>query len=231
MEAVEASTLSDSAATAQASTSTPTSTVEPTPKPTEQPTSTVQHTTVEPTPKPTEQPASTVQQSTGKEEAEEPEKPVFSCCICGLVETCDYYGNTPPFTKPIAFKENVYIMRDPFSPPGTKSSTSYLLLGGECSACGASVCADQVRNTFIPQLTPQFFISRRLGGECSACGASVCADQTSCSVFYAKRFCIRCCKLNYQRFPHEIQKEICKIAASHESSSSSEKPSDTATTR
>uniref|UniRef100_A0A914VQ66 Cysteine-rich DPF motif domain-containing protein 1 n=1 Tax=Plectus sambesii TaxID=2011161 RepID=A0A914VQ66_9BILA len=197
MEAVEASTLSDSAATAQASTSTPTSTVEPTPKPTEQPTSTVQHTTVEPTPKPTEQPASTVQQSTGKEEAEEPEKPVFSCCICGLVETCDYYGNTPPFTKPIAFKENVYIMRDPFSPPGTKSSTSYLLLGGECSACGASVCA----------------------------------DQTSCSVFYAKRFCIRCCKLNYQRFPHEIQKEICKIAASHESSSSSEKPSDTATTR
>lgn len=121
------------------------------------------------------------QQSTAATEAQEAEKPVFSCAICGLVETCDYYGNTPPFTKPIgfvlllsiiivlrvtsflySFKENVYVMRDPFSPPGTKSSTSYLLLGGECSICGASVCADQVTvpSMFILLLNTLFFRPR-----------------------------------------------------------------------
>jgi hypothetical protein len=41
------------------------------------------------------------------------------------------------------FKEDVYVMKDPFSAGGRdRPSTAYLLLGANCCICGATVCSD-----------------------------------------------------------------------------------------
>lgn len=43
------------------------------------------------------------------------------------------------------FSEDVYVMKDPFSPKNRNIPTNYLLLGGTCSICKNSVCADSVK--------------------------------------------------------------------------------------
>jgi len=48
-----------------------------------------------------------------------------------------------------------------------------------------------------------------LGAACAACAAPVCAS-ASCSLFYAKRFCIPCAKANSAAFPLELQLDLQK---------------------
>ncbi|KAL5014732.1 hypothetical protein ScPMuIL_009002 [Solemya velum] len=46
-----------------------------------------------------------------------------------------------------------------------------------------------------------------LGGHCSVCSTPICRAQ-DCSLFYSKRFCVRCVLQNMEEFPAEIQQEV-----------------------
>ena len=59
-------------------------------------------------------------------------KPVpFACAVCGLNEICHYYGRKPPFAKGhVEFKEDTFVMMDPFS-PREKGRPHFLAIGGK----------------------------------------------------------------------------------------------------
>mmetsp|Transcript_19594 Transcript_19594/g.32919 ORF Transcript_19594/g.32919 Transcript_19594/m.32919 type:complete len:182 (+) Transcript_19594:223-768(+) len=59
-----------------------------------------------------------------------------------------------------------------------------------------------------------------LGGFCSVCGVPVCAAST-CSFFYAKRFCLPCGSDNIHAFPPEIQQDVRRNSAAATVASSS----------
>lgn len=61
---------------------------------------------------------------------------IFTCIRCGLQERYFYKGKHPPFAK-ILFREDSYVMKDPFSPP---NKNQLLLLGSDCSLCNMPVC-------------------------------------------------------------------------------------------
>lgn len=46
-----------------------------------------------------------------------------------------------------------------------------------------------------------------LGADCVACSKPVCQ---TCSIFYTKRFCLKCAKANIEEFPEGVQKIISK---------------------
>jgi hypothetical protein len=48
-----------------------------------------------------------------------------------------------------------------------------------------------------------------LGGTCAACSAEVCQD---CSVYFSKRFCIKCAQFNINEFPKDVQSRIVRQA-------------------
>ncbi|XP_070710188.1 cysteine-rich DPF motif domain-containing protein 1 [Pempheris klunzingeri] len=48
-----------------------------------------------------------------------------------------------------------------------------------------------------------------LGSSCSLCSTSVCVG-SDCSLFYTKRFCMRCVNKHLDQFPHQIQAELAK---------------------
>ncbi|XP_008314096.1 cysteine-rich DPF motif domain-containing protein 1 [Cynoglossus semilaevis] len=48
-----------------------------------------------------------------------------------------------------------------------------------------------------------------LGSTCSLCNSCVCVGQ-DCSLFYTKRFCMRCVNKHLDQFPHQIQAELAK---------------------
>ncbi|KAM9772611.1 cysteine-rich DPF motif domain-containing protein 1 [Syngnathus typhle] len=48
-----------------------------------------------------------------------------------------------------------------------------------------------------------------LGSKCSLCGVTVCVG-SDCSLFYTKRFCLRCVNKNLQQFPRQIRTELAK---------------------
>ena len=55
----------------------------------------------------------------------------FNCYICGLSEKCHFLGQKPPFAKHyIEFKEECFVMIDPFSPKELRCATNFLVLGG-----------------------------------------------------------------------------------------------------
>jgi len=67
----------------------------------------------------------------------------FQCKVCGLEEMCHYYGNKPKFTKNLVeFKEDAYVMVDPFSAQERRFGTNFLQLGGNCAHCKISVCVE-----------------------------------------------------------------------------------------
>lgn len=71
------------------------------------------------------------------------EKPLFTCSLCNLSENYDYYGTNPPFCKGIIFKEQSYIMKDPFSSStNTAPSGNFILLGTNCASCNEMICQD-----------------------------------------------------------------------------------------
>ncbi|XP_029969655.1 cysteine-rich DPF motif domain-containing protein 1-like [Salarias fasciatus] len=48
-----------------------------------------------------------------------------------------------------------------------------------------------------------------LGSTCSLCSLCVCVA-SDCSLFYTKRFCMRCVNKHLDQFPHQIQAELAK---------------------
>jgi len=48
-----------------------------------------------------------------------------------------------------------------------------------------------------------------LGGTCLACKLEVCLD---CSIYFTKRFCIKCAQFNINEFPKDIQSRIVRQA-------------------
>ena len=67
----------------------------------------------------------------------------FSCALCGLTDQCHYLGKQPKFVKgQLAFKEDSYVLVDPFSPRELRLANNFLLLGGACGQCGQVVCVD-----------------------------------------------------------------------------------------
>lgn len=67
----------------------------------------------------------------------------FACHLCNMHQTCDYFGDHPPFAATNQFSEDCYIKKDPFAPnPGSsKASAEYLLvLGANCHRCGHQTC-------------------------------------------------------------------------------------------
>lgn len=118
-------------------------------------------------------------------ESERPEIPKipFKCEGCAFSEICEYKGTHPPFAKKIQFNEACYVMQDPFSPPPGKLSD---------------------------KSNSEYFIV--LGADCSVCNRTVCAAGT-CSLYYAKTFCLQCAYRLVKEFPLEIQSKVRKLVA------------------
>ena len=76
-----------------------------------------------------------------KKEEEQKKKPVpFLCAACGLNELCHFYGKKPPFARgQVEFKEDTFVMMDPFC-PREKGRPHFLTIGGKCGFCSNSVC-------------------------------------------------------------------------------------------
>lgn len=78
---------------------------------------------------------------------------IFKCCFCLLTEKYNYKGSKPPFARDISYKEECYIMKDPFCLP---NRGEVLIIGGDCSVCNKSVC-----------LGCSIFYSKRFCQECA----------------------------------------------------------------
>ncbi|KAL7730251.1 hypothetical protein ACLKA6_016517 [Drosophila palustris] len=69
----------------------------------------------------------------------------FHCSSCDMHEMVHYYGTEPPFALGVKFREDSYVMRDPFQapPPRWQSKPEfYVALGVNCSLCSKVVCKD-----------------------------------------------------------------------------------------
>ena len=54
----------------------------------------------------------------------------FSCKACGFSQDCSYFGDSPPFCKNLLrFKEECFVMIDPFSPKELKTGSGFVLIG------------------------------------------------------------------------------------------------------
>jgi len=104
----------------------------------------------------------------------------FTCYLCGLSEKCQYYGRKPKFVKNRAvFKDDSYVMVDPFQSRDLRTGTGFLLLGGNCGHCEHPVCID-------------------------------------CSVFYSRRYCVKCAEFYCNEFPAEMQPRIRKLVTAQD---------------
>lgn len=67
----------------------------------------------------------------------------FHCSGCDMHELVHYFGREPPFALGIQYKEDNYVLRDPFQPPpqgGRPIPEYYISLGSKCSSCLKTVC-------------------------------------------------------------------------------------------
>ncbi|XP_017100376.2 cysteine-rich DPF motif domain-containing protein 1 [Drosophila bipectinata] len=67
----------------------------------------------------------------------------FRCSGCYMHELVHYFGREPPFALGIRYKEDNYVLRDPFQPPpqaGRPVPEYYISMGSKCSSCLKIVC-------------------------------------------------------------------------------------------
>lgn len=86
----------------------------------------------------------------------------FQCTSCQMRELVHYYGREPPFALGVKFREDNFVMRDPFqaAPPRWQSKPEfYITLGVKCASCDQVVCKDS---------TCSFYYTRTY---CLPCGA------------------------------------------------------------
>jgi len=62
---------------------------------------------------------------------------------------------------------------------------------------------------FKPRQSRWFSDFLVLGGTCAACNVECCQD---CSIYFSKRFCIKCAEFNINEFPKDVQSKIVKLA-------------------
>ena len=117
----------------------------------------------------------------------------------------DYYGMRPPYDPNIVFLEDVFCRRDPFS-----SRPRPLCVGGRCSICTRSVCVARHARAAQAAARRQTALRR-----CGLAARLLTARRpcSTCSLFYAKRFCAVCAKANAEAFPPELQKDIEKASS------------------
>jgi len=107
----------------------------------------------------------------------------FTCSICHLNEACHYLGKTPPsHKKQLSFKEDTFVMRDPFTPRVVPIHSANRSPWSGC-------------NLLI------------IGGHCAICTITVCVD---CSTFYSRRYCLDCAANHIKEFPSDIGAKIQK---------------------
>lgn len=70
----------------------------------------------------------------------------FECNYCHLNEAFHYFGKDPnPKWGRIEYKEQLYMLRNPFLPPNIKlqdANQPFLVIGGVCSECQKDFCVD-----------------------------------------------------------------------------------------
>lgn len=92
-------------------------------------------------------------------------------------------------------------------------------LGTEPPFCKAFIQFHEQCFVIIDPFTPRQFrgVSNFLvlGGFCSYCKEEVCVE---CSIYFTKRFCIKCSQFNINEFPKEVQGKIVKKVATDSSS-------------
>ncbi|EDV94732.1 cysteine-rich DPF motif domain-containing protein 1 [Drosophila grimshawi] len=97
-------------------------------------------------PAPTEKPEDDVDERIARIE--------FHCSVCNMHELVHYYGKEPPFGLGIRFREDSFVMRDPFQapPPRWQSKAEYYVaLGVKCATCGKPVCKDAACSFYYTQ--------------------------------------------------------------------------------
>jgi len=63
----------------------------------------------------------------------------FQCSLCGVCEDYSYHGRSPRFCRHIVLLEDCFVIQDPFN-KFDSAEDKFLVLGGECAACGCCVC-------------------------------------------------------------------------------------------
>ncbi|KAI1705215.1 cysteine-rich domain-containing protein [Ditylenchus destructor] len=104
----------------------------------------------------------------------------FQCSKCNFSVECRF--GPLDFDK-VAYKEDVYYMRDPFEPPDySKKAKDYSV------------------DDFIV-----------VGYNCFICSQPICIDE-DCSVFYNHAYCLNCVQREKHSFPRELLQNIQKRA-------------------
>ncbi|KAH8381580.1 hypothetical protein KR093_008678, partial [Drosophila rubida] len=84
-------------------------------------------------------------QDTQQEDDERIAQIEFRCSCCDMHEFVHYYGREPPFALGILFREDTFVMRDPFQAPPPRRQFKpefYIAMGVKCSRCSKVVCRD-----------------------------------------------------------------------------------------
>ncbi|ALC47257.1 CG11755, partial [Drosophila busckii] len=69
----------------------------------------------------------------------------FKCSGCDMQELVHYFGQKPPFAIGVKFREDTYVMRDPFQAPPQRWKLKpefYVAIGAHCAMCNKVVCKD-----------------------------------------------------------------------------------------
>nr|XP_040030789.1 cysteine-rich DPF motif domain-containing protein 1 [Gasterosteus aculeatus aculeatus] len=107
--------------------------------------------------------------------------------------------------RPKIFTCQVCELSSPFTYHGQKPpNTRAIVLLEECFV---------TQDPFSPD-REKFLV---LGSACSLCDTRVCVG-SDCSLFYTKRFCMRCVNKHLEQFPRQIQAELAKKKQSSKSS-------------
>ncbi|KAE8746372.1 hypothetical protein FOCC_FOCC006867 [Frankliniella occidentalis] len=61
-----------------------------------------------------------------------------------------------------------------------------------------------IRDPFSPPGNRQCLL---IAGDCSMCGKAVCCSN-ECSLFYVKRFCLKCVRVNIGYFPSQVTAKL-----------------------
>ena len=118
-----------------------------------------------------------------RRKVEEDELVQFKCSSCHLNEVCHFLGKTlPSHKKRVTFKEDTFVMRDPFTP---RVVAAHSANRSPWSGCNLLV----------------------IGGFCTICQSSVCVD---CSMFYTRRYCLDCAANHIREFPADVGAKIQK---------------------
>ena len=63
-------------------------------------------------------------------------------------------------------------------------------------------------SAYNPKTANRFIV---LGAACSGCGLTVCVE---CSIYFTRRFCVKCAQFHINEFPQDVQSRIVKVAES-----------------